>query len=340
MAVGSDGIPAVRSYIAVGKESTFGTYASATTAVAFVSSSFKTEVETQKLDQIGINRGFSGRVTLGKNVSGTLETFFHPQESTLLVAAALGGPLISTAISTSAIHHSISAGNFDTTTAIQSLSFNERKGTTNVFRYSGGRVNTLKLSGSIGEPIMLSADMVFKDSTLLSDDIANTLTYSAVQPFTFVQGVFRYAATEGSLTSTVNEPIQGFELTINNNVISDENARSLGTITVDILPVTRREIEFKVTNRWDTTTTFNRFIQATQASVELYFTVGSITSDHGYQCRIRLPKVFNVTGDTELSGADEILSSEITYDVVLDGNAATTTSREIGVTIVNTATAY
>lgn len=339
MAVGSDGIPAVRSYLAVGKESTFGTYASATTAVAFISSSFKTEIESQKLDQIGINRGFSNRVTLSKTVSGTLETFFHPQESPLLIAAALGGPLVSTA-STSAIYHSISAGNFDTTTAIQSLSFNERKGTANVFHYQGGRVNVLKLSGSIGEPIMLSAEMVFKDSTLLSDDISNTLTYSAVQPFTFVNGTFRYTNAEASLTSTVQEPIQSFELTINNNVISDDNARSLGTITVDILPVTRRSVEFKVTNRWDTTTTYNRFIQATQGAVELRFAVSSITATDAYQCIIRLPKVYNITGDTEVAGADEILTSEITYDVVLDGNAATTTSREIGVTIVNTATAY
>lgn len=340
MAVGGDGIPAVRSYLAVGKESTFGSYASATTAVAFISSSFRTDIETLKLDQIGVNRGFMGRVTLGKSVEGSIETYFHPVESALLVAAALGGPVVSTASGT-AIYHSISAGNFDTTTAIQSLSFNHRKGTTNVFRYQGGRVNTLKLSGNVGEPIMLEAEIVFKDSTLASDDIANTITYSQVQPFTFVNGVFRYQSTETlAATTTAQEPIQSFELTINNNIVSDEGARSLGTITVDVLPPTRREIEFKVTQRWDTTTTYNRFIQATQGAIELNFAVGSITATDGYRAVIRLPKVYNVTGDTEIGGADELLSTEITYDVVLDSNAATTTSRDIGVTIVNTAASY
>lgn len=340
MAVGGDSRAAVRSYLAVGKETTFGTYASATTAVSFVSSSFRTDVDTQKLDEIGINRGYIKRVTLGKNVQGSLETFFHPEESALILAAALGGPIVSTA-STTAIYHSITAGNFDTTTAIRSLSFNFRKGESDVFHYQGGRINSLKLTGNVGEPVNMEVEFIFKDSTLLSDDIANSITYSTVAPFTFVNGAFRYNSSEtAAATSTSNEPIQSFELTINNNVISDENARSLGTSLVDILPVTRREVEFKVNNRWDTTTTFNRFIQATQGAIELNFAAGSITATDGYRAIIRMPKVYNVTGDTEIGGSDEILTSEITFDVIVDGNPNTLTSRELGVTLVNATAGY
>lgn len=337
MAVGGSSYEAVRSYVAIGKEATFGTYASVSTAVEAISCNIMTEIESQKLDQIGANRGFSHRVTLGKNVGGTLEQYLHPQESILLIANALGGPIVSSALS-SCSQHSISAGNFDTTTAINSLSFNVRKGQTQTFRYTGGKVNSLKLSGAIGEPIQLSADLIFKDSTLQSDDILSTLSFSSVTPYTFVSGVFKYGASEGSVA---NEPIQSFELTINNNIVSSEDARSLGTLTVDVLPATRREIQLKVTNRWDTTTTYNRFLSATMGAVELFFGGQAIgTNEHNYDMTIRLPKVYNASGDTEITGGEDILKTEINYDVILDGNPATTTARDIGVTIKNNVTAY
>lgn len=342
MAVGGSSKEAVRSYVVLGKESSFGTYASATTAVEAISCNIRTDVETEKLDQIGINRGFSHRVTLGKNVQGTFEQYLHPIDSVLLVANALGGPLVSNAGNTTTVFaHSISAGNYDTTTAINSLSFNIRKGQTDTFRYMGGKVDKLKLSGKVGEPLMLSADLVFKDSTLQSDDISANLSISAVVPYTFAGGVFRYSSTEAAAATTAsNEPIQSFELTISNNIVSDDNARSLGTITVDVLPATRREIEFKVTNRWDTTTTYNRFIQATQGAAELFISGPAIDAGNNYEMTIRLPQIYNVTGDTEISGADEVLSTEITFDVIVSGNPATTTSRDIGVTVKNNVTAY
>lgn len=342
MAVGSDAKVAVRSYVALGKESIFSTYASATTAVEAISCSFRTDIESVKLDQIGASRGFSHRVTLGKTVGGSLEQFLHPQESVLLIANALGGPLVSSSIS-GGFAHSITAGNYDTTTAINSLSFNIRKGESHVWRLLGGRVNSLKISGEVGSPIQASYEIVFRDSTQLSDDIVAILSISSVNPFTFVQGQFRYSSSEtAAATSGAAEPIQSFELTINNNIVTDEAARSLGTITVDVLPPTRREVEFTVNNRFDTTTTWTRFIQATQGSVELYFQGQGISGSAApfYDMTIRLPKVYNVTGDTEIGGADEVLTSEITYDVILDSPGPTTTTREIGITIQNSTASY
>lgn len=336
MAVGGSSYEAVRSYVALGKESTFGSYASATTAVEAISCNIKTEIESQKLDQIGVNRGFSHRVTLGKNVAGALEQYLHPQESLLLLANALGGPIVSTSV-TGGATHSISAGNYDTSTAINSLSFNVRKGQSQTFHYLGGKVNNLKIVGKVGEPVQLTAELIFRDSTLLADDIQGILSISSVVPYTFAQGLFKYGVTEGSLSV---EPIQSFELTVANNIVSGEDARSLGTVTVDILPATRRSIELKVTNRWDTSTTYNRFISATQGAIELAFVGSAITAEHNYEMTIRLPKVYNNAGDTEITGGEEILKTEIAYDVLLDGNPATSTARDIGVTVKNNIAAY
>ena len=339
MAVGSDVRTVLPSYVAVGKESTWGTYASATTAIEFISCSFKTEIESQKLDSIGLNRGFTKRVQLNKSVQGTLEMNLHTVESTPLIANALGGAVSTTAGSTGAYVHSISAGNFNT--GLSSLSFNVRKGADHVFRYMGGRVNVMKISAEAGDVVKASFDLIFKDSTQLSDDISTSLSVTSTLPMTFVNGVFRYAATEAAAaTTTAEEPIQGFELEINNNLAAESASRQLGSNLLSVLPPTRREVNLTITQRWDTTTTFQRFIQATQGAVELYMRGNdSLTSDYFHEITIRLPKVFQNTSEPVLEGSDSVIQSEITYDVLVD-TPQTTTGKDIGITIRNNVASY
>ena len=341
MAIGNTAKPVLPSYVAVGKESTWGTYASATTAIDFISCSFKTEIESQKLDTIGTNRGFTKRVQLSRMVQGTLESFLHPVESTLLLAAAMGGTLSTTAGSTGAYTHSISTGNFNTTSAIQNVSFNVRKGDSFVWRYIGGRVNNLKITANVGEVVKVSFDMVFKDSTQLSDDIGSTLSLTSILPMTFVNGKFRYAATEAAAaTTTAEEDIQTFEFNINNNLVNDGKARSLGTDLLTVLPPTRRDVTLSITQRFDTTTSYNRFIQATQGAVELFFRgPNSISAANFNEMTFRMPKVFQNSNDPTLDSAGDIVSSTFTYDVLVD-LPSTATGKDIGVTVRNGISAY
>lgn len=343
MAVGDQGSAVVHSYVAVGKEGTFATYASATTSIEALSCSFRTDVKSMKLDHLFVNRGNARRVALEKEVKGTLEQYLHPQESVLLLANALGGQISSTAQTNSTLH-SISAGDFKN--SIASLSFNVRKGGSATpgpftWRYQGGRCNVLKIVGEVGQPVKCTYDFIFQDATLQSDDISAILSLSSVMPFTFVNGTFQYGGSEGALAS---EQIQGFELTINNNLKSDKDARSLGTNTVAILPATKREVELKVTQRFDTTTTWNRFIQATEGAISLNFSgaalvAGTTASEYFFTMNIRLPRVVNVTGDPDLKSSGDILSAEISYDVLID-NPSTSTGREIGLTIRNSTASY
>src|SRR5688572_8047462 len=113
MAIGDEAKVGVNSYVALGKESTFGTYASATTAIEALSCTFRTDIESIKLDTFGPSRDYMKRVQTNKAVGGALEQYLHPQESVLIIAAALGGG-IGTSSLTSAATHSITAGNFDT----------------------------------------------------------------------------------------------------------------------------------------------------------------------------------------------------------------------------------
>lgn len=341
MAVGDQANPAVYSYVALSKEATFGTYASASTAIEAISCSFKTDVKHQKLDGMFVQRGFNRRVALEKEVKGTLEQYCHPQESVLLMACAFAGQVSSTSQTNSTLH-SISAGNF--ANSIASLSFNVRKGDSThglTWRYQGGRINSMKMTAEVGQPVKMSYDFIFQDSTQVSDDISAILSISSVQPFTFVNGAFKYGGSEGALNA---EPITHFELTVNNGLKADKEARALGTNTIMVLPATKRDIQLKTTQRFDTTTIWNRFIQATEGSIELAFSgaaivAGTTVSEYFFKMQIRLPRVVQSSGDVELKSSGDILQAELDWDVLVD-NPNTTTGRDIGLTIQNSTASY
>lgn len=340
MGIGDSYEMGINSYVALFKETTFGTFpATAATGASTlepISVGFKTEIESQKLEQISRNRGFTKRVQLDKTVSGTLEQYLHPDESILPIAAALGGGIVSSSL-TGAYTHSIASGDF--VNAPIALSFQVRKGSTHHFRYTGGRVDVLTIAGKIGEPVTASYEFLFKDSTQAGSDISSSLNISSVLPFTYVDGTYRYAGTEAALTSTSEEKITSFELSVNNNFIGDDDVRQLGSNVVSTLAPTRRNIDFKITQRFDTTTAWQRFMQATIGAAELRFVGSSITAEHNYNCVIRLPKLYLNTPEPEVSGANDILISEISFDVLVD-NPNTTTGRDIGITFVNNTASY
>ena len=341
MAVGDEAKSAVPSYIGMFLETTWGTNPSTAgtnaTAIEALSIGFKTNIKSEKLETLNRFRGYTKRVQLDKEVTGAMEQYFHPIESVRLFAVTLGGGIVSASMSGGFVH-SISAGNFDTNNS--SVAFNVRKGDTHVFGYTGGRVNSMKLTGAVGEVIKVAYDFIFKDSTQGITDIGSGLSISSVLPFTYVQGVYRYKDTETSIdTTTSEEPITAFELTIINNLKSDKDARELGSNVLSVLPATRRAVEFKITQRFDTTTTYNRFIQGTIGSVELNFVGGSMGTAASYQCVVRLPRVYMNSTDPEIKSAKDLLMSEIAFDVISD-NPNTSTGRDIGVTFMNTVANY
>jgi len=340
MTIGQDAKIGLNSYIALFKETTYGTFpATAETGASTLEAlniGFATEVVSQKLDQISGTRGYTKRVQLDKNVTGTLEQYLHPEESILMVADALGGG-ISTSSVTGAYQHVISAGNFDTSPI--SLSFQVRKGDTHHWQYTGGRVNNLTIAANVGELVKCSYEMVFKDSTQAGSDISSSLSISSVLPFTYVQGTYEYAATEGSLTSTVAEYINGFELAINNNLISDSGVRALGSNVLQTLAPTRREVTLTITQRFDTTTAWNRFVEATQGAARLIFEGASISAEHNYKCTLVMPKLFLNSPEPTIGAPSDILMSEITFDVLVD-NPSTSTGKDIEATFVNATASY
>jgi hypothetical protein len=54
---------------------------------------------------------------------------------------------------------------------------------------------------------------------------------------------------------------------------------------------------------------------------------------------IRLPRVVQTTGDSDLKSTGDVLTAELEYDVLVD-NPSTSTGRDIGLTVVNSTTGY
>ncbi|HDY90403.1 MAG TPA: hypothetical protein ENH82_20070, partial [bacterium] len=173
MAVGDEAKTGITGYVVHFTEHTFGSFSqsshTAGTAVDFINCSFKTEIESRKLDTFGLQRGNLKRVQLNKSVAGTLEHYLHPHDSPVLLAQALGGGITTSSVS-GAFIHSISAGAM--TGSQGSLGFNVRKGDTS-FTYHGGRINSLKISAEVNELVLVSAEFIFKDSSIGATDISS-----------------------------------------------------------------------------------------------------------------------------------------------------------------------
>lgn len=343
MAVGDLGRVGARSAIAVRPEATYGTFAVTTSSLncyAPTSIGVKTNYTTEKLDELTGNRGYARQVQLDKMVAGTIDGYLHPEESLPFLINAMGGRYTFNSL-TSAGDHSITTGNFSASDTVVSLSLWAQKGEQHSWRYAGGVINSMKLSAEVGSPVKMTAEFIFQDSSISSADTALTLvlSISSARPFTYVDGVYRYDASEGSLTSSVNEPIQSFELEINNNLVSDTQARQLGSRLLSrIPPSTRREVTLKVSQRFDTSTTYNRMVDNTTGSVQLFFRGESISAEYFKDLTITLPNVRIKNSEPLVEGANEVLKSDLEYDVLISGNPGTSTSRDIGMTLRNART--
>lgn len=343
MAVGDLAKTGVQSVLGYFPETTYGTNAVTTTAIRAIeptSIGVVTKFDTVKFDTLSRHRGFTHQAQMNKMVEGPVDTFLHPEETLDLFINAMGGNYTFTSL-TSAGDHSISTGNFATTDTLTSFSLFVRKGDTHSWRITGAVVNSLKVSAAIGEPVKVTAEFVAQNSSMsAADNLQNNMSISTIAPLVYADGTYRYDATEASLTSSVAEPIQAFELEINNNLVTDEKNRQLGIRTISGRPpALRREINFKASMRFDTTTTFDRMVSNTAGAAQLVFDGTTITAEYQRRVTITMPNVRIKNTDPVVEGADSVLQSEMEFDVILSGDSATATSREIGMTWRNAVTA-
>lgn len=348
MAVGAGALVGNLSYLAVGREITYGTYASCTAGLNFLSESLKTTKDVKILEEIQTSRTNSNFISLGKTIEGDVEFYFSPINSACnyLLHNAFGGGAISTATATgetvggAGFTHTVSINNFLTT--YSSLSFNIRKGQATdgkVFEYSGLRANELTFSAEIDEALKCSISLIGKDSTSTSNDVSGAISTLTQNPLSFVNGRFSIETGTAALTTTSFWHVQSFEFKVSNNLNSDSGARRIGSDTLQVLPAGMANFELKATIRFDTTTAFDAMIAGTRLAGEFEFLGNTMaTSVIREGIKLTMPYlIISDAGDPEIGGPNEVLTSEVTFKVLRD---PTTSGYAVKALVTNNTSTY
>lgn len=343
MAIGDSARYGYNSCLGISEETTFGTKNDSYSYLEFLNESMKRNREEVKLDSINKGRDFEKRLSLNESVDGSVESNFNPaaDATVFLVKQAFGGTVSSANVATSTIDnylHTINLGDMEsnagTSTAsdVKSLSFQVDKGGI-VWDYVGCRVNTLTIKAEAGGPVMISADLVGKTASITSS--TPTAVFVDTLPLDFTGVTFE---TGDSLTNVSAESVQSFEVTLNNNMNTDQ--RSLGDRTIDLLPPIQREITVKVSQRFDTTTAHNRYLDNTITAIKITLsssqTITSSTGSAVYEAILNLPRCYLNSNQPEVGGKD-VLTHELDF-AALKNN--TTTAFALQMTVQNGTASY
>lgn len=314
------------SALGIAEEATYNTFVTATSFFEFNSEGFMLTEEELKLDQINSTRDYSKRLKGNKDVAGSIECDLNvAQDSNVLILKhAMGGTVSSATITASgAYEHTINPGDMESNAGsggsnTPGLSFTVRRGASsssnNVWTHSGGRINTLSIKGEVGSPVNVTAEIIAAGTSVTSTSPA--ISFTEVMPLNFT-GVT--VQTGDSITNVTTEYFTAFEFTLNNNLSPQRN---LGNAEIDRLPAQRREVMLKLTQRFDTTTAYDRFIQNTMTAISIVCdsgqTIGAIATT--YALTIKVPKGYYNSNQPQVGDTDA-LTHEIEMSGLYDSDA-------------------
>lgn len=343
MAVGDTAYMGYASYVGVAPQTSFSAYASATSYFEFNSEGFKHDIDTKMVETINTTRNYNRRFMGNEIVNGTIEAPFNPAIDGIcwLVINAMGGTVTSAVVgATVAYTHTINEGdlihNAHTTTTknVLGLSFTIQRGDPGwKWQYHSCRVNSLSIKGDIGSEVMINAELIGRTSTQTSDTLTN-VAFTDITPVNFTGITIKIGATTTTLSATT---YTGFELSLGNNLISDDKARSLGSRSLSLLPAGMRDVKLKLTQRFDTASSYVDYVANTPKVFEITLDSGVTIAAAGgnYQAVFTINKA--VYGPNQPNIGD---SGVITHELELTGLQDTTTAEMISCVITNATTTY
>jgi hypothetical protein len=297
-----------------------------------MSSSLKVMKDSKILEQIERKRTMRKRLSLSKVVEGEMEFYFYPTDDACnyILQNAFGGAVSSATVTGETVgggglDHTFEIGSMDQ--SYSSLCVNTRKGPSTggrVWEYNGVRINELGLSAEIDDALKATASFICKDATQSSNDIETALTISSAQCLSFANGRLSVEGTFASLTSSSYWHIQNFGFKVANNLKNGSEARRIGTDVLDVLPIGKADFELTCTMRFDTVTAYDAMIAGTEFSAQMEFLGNTISGSVAKEgLRLDFPSVYiKEAGDPEIGGPDEVLTSEVVFDVLMDDSSA------------------
>lgn len=340
MAVGSGAVLGFDSLLGVAEETAFGTFVTASTWVEFDSESIVKTVDFQNQNSLVGRRGFHRRVEGQHAVAGDITYNLNAVNGLMFIKNVMGGSVTSlhsaSSITTGTNQsHTIELGDWSTQTAPAALSIQKRVGATQMFEVSGARVNQMVISGSINNPVKATVNIVAQDMSLSAASNA-TLDFSTVRPFLFFDGTYTSDATTTSLGTTV-EDIMSFELTINNNIITDDGARRLGSKTIQNLTPGQREVNLSISQRFDSTAAYDRWLVSSFQAIRIHLdtgdTIGSVSGATTYSMIIDVRHAFLQDGAVPVVSDAGIVTLDMTWNGLTLDTANTAGAGEVQIKV-------
>ena len=342
MAIGDGYQHNYKSALGLAKETTWGTFVTASTFIEFDSESLKRAIPIEKINAVNSERSPVKFYLSNETVSGGIEGPVNVAADAfvMLLKNALGGTCASTALSAGAYSHVLYVGdqesnaNTSTATDTKGLSFEVRRGANHVWRISGGRVNKMSIKGEIGQPIKFSAEIVAKTASLTTA-LSTTVVYTDATPQLWTQVVITDAASVGAIPGSA-QTYQNFEVNIDNKLMTD--MRNLGSRQISALPIGGFDVSMKLTQRFDTSTSHDYWLAETPRSFRIAVTGATIGAQSPqYLLQIDLPKCVLAYDHPTVNGREGVLTHELPYMCLRDN---TTTGYEIRATVQNATASY
>jgi len=333
MSVGDGAIISAKSYLAIGRETTFKTYNTAAAGLDVLSTSFKTTQEKKILEEITTSRTYGKFISTTKKIEGSVEAYAYAESTALAyIMENAFGAVITSATATgetiggAAFTHTFNVGCFDE--SYTSLCINHRKGdsaSAHVLEYNGVRTNELAFTAEIDEALKFSSSLMVVNETQTSNDVASVLATLQNEPLSFVNGrVSIVAGTMGAVTSTSFWHVQSANFGLNNSLKGDAESGRIGSDVLDVLPPGIATFSFSTTMRFNTMTAYDAMINDTEFAAELDFQGDTLTTSLIRKgLKFKMPRiVITDAGDPEIGGPDGVLTSEVVFSVLRDESSA------------------
>jgi hypothetical protein len=323
------------SVLGIAKETTFGTFVTSTTFLEFNSESLKAQRDVKILESINSTRDAKKRMLGNQSADGSLELDLNLASDGIvyLIKQAMGGTCSTAVVSAaSSFTHTLYAGDMENngwtagSTRMKSLSMAVRRGGQDAptYNFFGMRVNTLTIKAEVGSPVIMTAELIGSGCSISST--IPTVTLTDIVPLNFSEITIQTGLTSTTLST---EYYKSFEFSINNNLNGD--FRVLGNIGRAAIPAQKRETKLKLTQSFDTTTAYDRYINNTPTYFKISFDGITIpASATKYHMDILLPWVVFGPAFPNVDGPDAL-----EYEIEADCFWSSVTSYSVQMAITN-----
>jgi hypothetical protein len=289
-------------------ESTYGTFVTPTRFLEFVSESVK--LGRPRIEAAGLRPGRrvlkTGRWKAGrKEVGGSVEFEVASKGFGLVFLHMLGAVTITTpGGGTLTRDHTHTLGNLRGKSLTIQVGREDRSATVRPFSYLGCKIASWELGCSIDEILKLTLEILGQDES----------TAQSLAVASYASGDELFVFTEGALTvAAVSTPVREFALSGDNALAEDDYALGSALRREAVEPALR-EISGTLNADFTDLTAYNRFVNGTEATLELTFTGALIEGALNFQVKITANVRFD--GETPEVGGPEENRLPLPYKVI------------------------